>query len=72
MKTYRQFITEMMTTQTPNGEAGFSSNSDDNGPVAGRSPKMFFLSRKFAKTYSKSGPNSFKIWLDDVKNKLFL
>ncbi len=67
MKTYKQFIIEVMTTQSPNGEAGFSSDSDAEGPVAGRSPKMFFLSRNFAKTYSKSGPNLFKIWLDNVK-----
>lgn len=69
MKTYRQFIAEMMTTQTPNGQAGFSSDADDSGPVAGRSPKMFFLTRKFAKTYNKSGPNFEKIWLDNLKNK---
>jgi hypothetical protein len=67
MKTYKQFIVETMTTQSPNGQPGFSSDADDSGPVAGRSPKMFFLARKFAKTYNSSGPNFFKIWLDSIK-----
>ncbi len=67
MKTYKQFIVEMMTTQSPNEEPGFSSKADAEGPVAGRSPKMFFLSRNFVKTYNKSGPNFFKIWLDNIK-----
>jgi hypothetical protein len=69
MKTYKQFIAEMMTTQTPNGQAGFSSSADDSGPVSGRSPKMFFLSRKFAKKYNKSGPSFEKIWLDSIESK---
>ncbi len=59
----------MMTANPPGGSGGFSSSSDPAGPVAGRSPKMFLLSRKFAKTYSKGGPGSRKKWLDYLKNK---
>jgi hypothetical protein len=71
MKTFKQFITqslkEGMTTQSTVDKPGFSSASDDNGPVAGRSPKMFFISRKFVKKYSDGKPQSEKIWLDSFK-----
>ena len=71
MKTFGQFIRETlkegMTTQSTADKPGFSSYSDDLGPVAGRSPKMFFLSRKFAKTYSNGKPELKKIWLDNLK-----
>lgn len=68
MKTYKEFISEMMTTQSPNGQPGFSSGADDAGPVAGRSPKMFFLSRNFAKIYDNGGkPTIKKNWLDYLK-----
>jgi hypothetical protein len=46
---------------------GFSSNADAIGPVAGRSPKMFFLGRKFVKTYSNGKSKAEKIWLDSFK-----
>ena len=69
MKTYKQFIYEVVTTQSSTDKPGFSSMSDDIGPVAGRSPKMFFLSRTFAKTYLKKKPSDKKIWLDDLKLK---
>lgn len=58
---------EMMTTQSSAGKPGFSTDSDD--PVAGRSPKMFLLARKFVKKYAKGGPGSRKKWLDHLKNK---
>ena len=57
----------MMVGNAPGAQGGFSSDSPDQGPVAGRSPKMFFLARKFAKTYSKGGPGSRKKWLDYLK-----
>jgi hypothetical protein len=62
-------IREQMVANAPGAQGGFSSSSDSAGPVAGRSPKMFLLSRKFAKTYAKGGPGSRKIWLDYLKNK---
>jgi len=68
-RNYRILKEEMMTTQSTPGKPGFSADADDKGPVAGRSPKMFFLARKFAKTYSKGGPGSRKKWLDYLKNK---
>ena len=71
MKTFKQFITqslkEGMTTQSTADKPGFSTDADDIGPVAGRSPKIFFLSRKFAKTYSDGKPTPEKIWLDSFK-----
>ena len=72
VEAFRNYINlkeEMMTTQSSPGKAGFSSDADDLGPVAGRSPKMFFLSRKFSKVYAKGGPTSRKRWLDNLKNK---
>lgn len=74
MKTFKQFIDEslkqsldeMMTTYSTPDKPGFSSLADDRGPVAGRSPKMFFLSRKFAKKYDNGNPIE-KIWLDSLK-----
>ena len=60
-----------MTTYSSPGKPGFSNLADDNGPVAGRSPKMFFLSRKFAKTYSNGKPQTEKIWLDFLKKYNF-
>jgi hypothetical protein len=73
MKTFKQFILEClkegMTTQSTVDKPGFSTLSDDKGPVAGRSPKMFFLDRKFAKTYSDGKSTTEKIWLDSLKSK---
>jgi hypothetical protein len=66
----RNYITlkeEGMVANAPGSQGGFSSVSPDQGPVAGRSPKMFFLVRKFAKTYAKGGPGSRKKWLDYLK-----
>jgi hypothetical protein len=63
-KVDEDYIKEMMTTQSVPGKAGFSSDADDMGPVAGRSPKMFFLARNFVKKYGKKGPTSQKKWLD--------
>jgi len=62
-------LKEMMVANAPGTSGGFSTDSDDKGPVAGRSPKMFMLTRKFAKKYAKGGPGSRKIWLDYLKNK---
>ena len=59
------YIEEMMTTQSAPEKPGFSTSADDIGPVAGRSPKMFLLARKFVKKYSKKGPTSQKKWLDN-------
>ena len=59
------YIEEMMTTQSAPEKPGFSSSADDIGPVAGRSPKMFLLARKFVKKYGKKGPTSQKKWLDN-------
>ena len=56
-----------MVANPPSTEGGFSSDSDPRGPVAGRSPKMFLLARKFAKVYAKGGPGSRKKWLDFLK-----
>jgi hypothetical protein len=61
-------IREQMVANAAGAQGGFSSDSPDPGPVAGRSPKMFLLSRKFAKTYAKSGPGSRKKWLDYLKS----
>lgn len=58
-----------MVANAPGTGGGFSSSSDPAGPVAGRSPKMFLLARKFAKTYAKGGSGSRKKWLDYLKNK---
>jgi hypothetical protein len=69
MKTYKQFVAEMMTTQSSSDKPGFSTDSDDIGPVAGRSPKMFFLARKFVKLYGDKKTNSKKIWLDNINSK---
>ena len=66
---YLQLKEEGMVANSPGSQGGFSSDSDERGPVAGRSPKMFFLARKFAKKYVKGGPGSRKIWLDYLKNK---
>lgn len=63
-KVDENYIKEMMTTQSVPGKAGFSTEADDRGPVAGRSPKLFLLARKFAKKYGKKGPSSEKMWLD--------
>jgi hypothetical protein len=62
-------IREQMVANAPGTQGGFSSDSEESGPVAGRSPKMFLLARKFAKTYAKGGPGSRKKWLDYLKNK---
>jgi len=62
-------IREQMVANAPGAQGGFSSSSPDEGPVAGRSPKMFLLTKKIAKTYSKGGPGSRKKWLDYLKNK---
>ncbi len=62
-------IKEQMVANAPGAQGGFGTDSDDRGPVAGRSPKMFFLARKFAKTYLKGGPGSRKKWLDYLKTK---
>ncbi|MFZ9353841.1 MAG: hypothetical protein ACO25L_03400 [Candidatus Nanopelagicales bacterium] len=59
---------EMMTTQSTTGKPGFSTSADAAGPVAGRSPKMFFMARKFTKKYAKGGPGSRKVWLDYLKS----
>ena len=74
MKTYQEFVSsyfqymkEGMTTQSTDDKPGFSTFSDDRGPVAGRSPKLFFLSRTFAKKYSDGKPQDEKIWLDSFK-----
>ena len=56
-----------MVANAPGEQGGFSSSSPDEGPVAGRSPKMFLLARKFAKNYAKGGPGSRKTWLDYLK-----
>lgn len=72
IEAFRNYINlkeEMMTTQSSPGKPGFSADADDKGPVAGRSPKMFFLARKFVKPYAKGGPGSRKKWLDYLKNK---
>ncbi len=63
------YLKEMMVGNAPGTQGGFSTDSDDRGPVAGRSPKMFLLARKFAKTYAKGGPGSRKKWLDYLKSK---
>jgi hypothetical protein len=63
------YLKEMMVANSPGTSGGFSTDSDDKGPVAGRSPKMFLLSRKFAKKYAKGGPGSRKKWLDYLKSK---
>lgn len=62
-------IREQMVANAPGTGGGFSTSSDDKGPVAGRSPKMFLLGRKFVKTYAKGGPGSRKKWLDYLKTK---
>ncbi len=67
-RNYRE-LKEMMVANSPGGSGGFSTDSDDKGPVAGRSPKMFLLARKFAKKYAKGGPGSRKVWLDYLKSK---
>jgi hypothetical protein len=71
MKTFKQFILECllegMATQSTVDKPGFSSDADDIGPVAGRSPKMFFIGRKFVKTYSNGKSKAEKIWLDSFK-----
>tara|TARA_B100000965_G_C19072508_1_gene532665 strand:- start:70 stop:276 length:207 start_codon:yes stop_codon:yes gene_type:complete len=41
MKTFKDFLEEMMTTQSTAGKPGFSSTADAAGPVAGRDPLMF-------------------------------
>jgi hypothetical protein len=72
IEAFRNYINlkeEMMTTQSSPGKPGFSADADDKGPVAGKSPKMVFLARKFVKTYAKGGPGSRKKWLDYLKNK---
>ncbi len=63
------FREEMMTTQSTAGKPGFSTDADDTGPVAGRSPKMFFTTRNYIKKYAKGGPGSRKKWLDYLNNK---
>lgn len=71
IESFRNYIQlkEMMVANSPGSGGGFSTDSDDKGPVAGRSPKMFFMGRKFVKKYAKGGPGSRKIWLDHLKNK---
>jgi hypothetical protein len=69
-KVDEDYIKEMMTTQSVPGKPGFSTDADDMGPVAGRSPKMFFLARNFVKKYGKKGPSSEKMWLDGRKSRL--
>ena len=41
MKSFRDFLEEMMTTQSTAGKPGFSSTADAAGSVAGRDPLMF-------------------------------
>ena len=60
-------LKEMMVGNAPGASGGFSTDAEDKGPVAGRSPKMFLLARKFAKKYAKGGPGSRKVWLDYLK-----
>ena len=69
IEAFRNYIhlKEMMIGNSPGTGGGFSSDSADQGPVAGRSPKMFLLGRKFVKKYAKGGPGSRKKWLDYLK-----
>ena len=71
IQVFRDYIDlkESMVANAPGTSGGFSTDSPDQGPVAGRSPKMFLLARKFAKKYAKGGPGSRKVWLDYLKNK---
>jgi hypothetical protein len=62
-----KIIRENMVANAPGEQGGFSSSSPDEGPVAGRSPKMFLLARKFVKNYAKGGSGSRKKWLDYLK-----
>lgn len=64
-----KIIRENMVANAPGQQGGFSSSSPDEGPVAGRSPKLFFLARNFSKTYAKGGKGSRIKWLDVLKNK---
>ena len=41
MKSFKDFLGEMMTTGSTAGKPGFSSKADAEGPVAGRDPLMF-------------------------------
>ena len=41
MKSFRDFLEEMMTTGSTACKPGFSSKADAEGPVAGRDPLMF-------------------------------
>ena len=41
MKSFKDFLEEMMTTGSTAGKPGFSSTADAAGPVAGRDPLMF-------------------------------
>tara|TARA_B100000902_G_scaffold356005_1_gene369349 strand:+ start:330 stop:539 length:210 start_codon:yes stop_codon:yes gene_type:complete len=41
MKSFRDFLEEMMTTQSTAGKPGFSNAADAEGPVSGRDPLMF-------------------------------
>ena len=67
VRNYMTLKEEGMVANTPGSQGGFSSDSPEQGPVAGRSPKMFLLARKFSKTYAKGGPGSRKKWLDYLK-----
>jgi hypothetical protein len=60
-----EMIREQMVANAPGTQGGFSSDSPDQGPVAGKSPKMFLVAKK----YAKGGPGSRKKWLDYLKNK---
>ena len=41
MKSFKDFLEEMMTTGSTAGKPGFSSTADAAGPVSGRDPLMF-------------------------------
>ena len=62
-------LKEMMVANAPGTGGGFSASSPDEGPVAGKTPKMFLLGRKFVKKYAKGGHGSRKKWLDNLKDK---
>jgi hypothetical protein len=63
-----QMIREQMVANAAGSQGGFGTDSPDQGPVAGKSPKMFLLARKSAKTYAKGGSGSRKKWLDYLKS----
>ena len=54
-----------MTTQSTPGAAGFSSNSDPKGPVAGYDPLVKFRGRK-GKTDFRKVPSNYKKWVKSL------